>query len=205
MKTTSLGLLIVLLAPAVMAADITVLGGYQVNPDFEISTATVGAAGDGTSEDLGLDNGPTLSLAWDFMFQNNPNQRIGLYLSHQQADFDSGQFVSDTGLNVTHLHFTGTSYYPNGNWEPFVSAGIGAGIFSPDDSELSSETQLSAHIAAGTNYKFTENLLLRLDVRWVPTFFNGSGAIFCSGGCVIKAESDIYSQVQTNIGLMYRY
>ncbi|MCX2982032.1 hypothetical protein EYC98_14305 [Halieaceae bacterium IMCC14734] len=197
-------LLFACVTPTAFAADLTILAGYQTNPDFKISA--VGPAEDGDNfDDLALDDGPSLSIAWDFVFKRNPDQRIGFYLSHQQTDFDTADLGSDTGMKITHVHFTGTSYYPNGKMEPFVSAGVGVGIFAPEDSDLSSETKFSAQIAAGTNYKFTENLLLRFDIRWLPTFFNGSSAIFCNGGCVIRAESDTYSQIQANIGLMFRY
>lgn len=84
-------------------------------------------------------------------------------------------------------------------------AGLGAGFFSPKDSTLEDETKLSGQIGAGTNYRFTDSLLLRMDVRWLATFFGSSGAAFCSGGCTIAISSDTYSQVQANIGLMYRF
>lgn len=197
-------LLLACLTQAAIAADITVLAGYQTNPDFKVITGG-SAAVDDDFDDLALDDGPSLSLAWDFVFKRNPDQRIGFYMSHQRTDFDTGDLATDNGIKITHVHFTGTSYYPNGKMEPFVSAGIGVGIFDPDNSDLSSETKFSAQIAAGTNYKFTEKLLLRFDIRWLPTFFNGSSAIFCSGGCAIRIESDTYSQIQANIGLMFRY
>ena len=92
-----------------------------------------------------------------------------------------------------------------GNLRPFVLAGIGAGFFSPKDSTLEDETKFSAQVGAGTNYRFTDNLLLRLDVRWLATFFDSNGAAFCSGGCVIGVSSQAYSQVQANIGLMFRF
>jgi opacity protein-like surface antigen len=205
MKHISGFLLMAFLAPTVFAEDITILVGHQFNSDFEINAVNPADEGEESFKDLELDNGSTISLAWDFIFRDNPNERLGFYLSHQQTDFDSSSLLADNGIQITHVHFTGTSYYPNGNWGPFVSAGIGAGIFSPDASDLSSETKFSAQLATGANYKFTEGLLLRLDVRWVGTFFNGSGAIFCSGGCIIQAESEIYGQVQANIGLMFRY
>ncbi len=205
MKRISVFLLMACLAPTVIAGEIIVLVGHQFNSDLEISTVDPADESEDSFETLELDNGSTISLAWDFVYRDSPNQRIGIYLSHQETDFDAGNLLPDTGIQVTHVHFTGTSYYPSGNWEPFVSAGIGAGIYSPDDSDLSSETKVSAQVATGANYKFTESLLMRMDLRWVGTFFDGSGAIFCSGGCMIQTESSVYSQVQANIGLMLRY
>ena len=79
-------------------------------------------------------------------------------------------------MDVTHVHFTSMAYYPSGNWEPFVMAGLGAAHFSPSDSTLDDTTRFSMQIGGGTNYRLTDNFLLRLDVRWLGTFFNGSDA-----------------------------
>lgn len=193
-----------------MATDITLLTGYQFNTDFEIVAANqlppdvepgTGEPGD----DVELDDSAAFSLAVDFVFEQDQTKRIGFYVSHQQTEFDSNAGLNNRDMDVTHVHFTAMSYYPNGNMEPFVMAGLGAGFFSPKDSTLDDETKLSAQIGVGTNYRFSDSMLLRFDVRWLGTFFNGSGAAFCSGGCVIAVSSDTYSQVQANIGLMYRF
>lgn len=192
------------------AADITLLAGYQFNTDFEVR-AYSGVSPEPLSEsgspgdDVELDDGAAFGIAVDFVFNQNQNQRIGFYVSHQQTDFEENAGLTDTGMDVTHVHFTAMSYYPDGKLEPFVLAGLGAGFFSPDDSSLDDETQFSAQIGAGTNYRLTDNLLLRFDVRWLPTFFNGSSSAFCSGGCTIRLSSDTYNQIQANAGLMFRF
>lgn len=194
---------------AALATDVTLLAGYQFNSDFEIGVSdpdTAGAAIEGEpGDDLALDGGPVFALALDFVFNNNPNQRIGLFVSHHQAEFESGAGLVDRDMDITHVHFTAMNYYPNGRWEPFVLAGLGAGIYSPADNSLKDTTEFSAQIAGGTNYKISENLLLRLEARWIPTFFNGSYAGFCSGGCTVVLKSDTYSEVQANIGLQFRF
>lgn len=191
------------------ATDITLLAGYQFNSDFE-----VGESGEGVPEplnlgelgdDIELKGGPAFSLAVDFIFNNNPDQRIGFFVSHHKAEFGSGAGLVDNDMDITHIHFTAMNYYPNGRWEPFFLAGLGAGIFSPADKSLDTSTMFSAQIGGGTNYKLTDNLLLRLEARWIPTFFDSSSAGICSGGCTIVVKSDMYSQFQTNIGLQYRF
>jgi len=193
-----------------LATDITLLAGYQFNSDFEIVSANdlptdvepgTGQPGD----DVELDDGAAFSLAVDFVFEGEKTKRIGFYVSYEQTQFESNAGLSNRDLDVTHVHFTAMSYYPDGNLEPFVLAGLGAGFFSPKDSTLKDETKFSAQIGAGTNYRFGENLLLRMDIRWLATFFDSSGSAFCSGGCTIAVSSDTYSQVQANIGLMYRF
>jgi opacity protein-like surface antigen len=205
-------LLIALLAYClqVNATDITLLTGYQFNSDFEIVSAnklpeTVEPGTGEPGDDVGLDDGAAFSLAVDFVFEKQQTKRIGFYVSHAQTQFDSNSGLTDTDMDVTHVHFTAMSYYPDGRMEPFVMAGLGAGFFSPRDPTLKDQTKFSAQVGAGTNYRFTDSLLLRLDVRWLAAFFDSSGAAFCSGGCTIAVNSDAYSQIQANVGLMYRF
>jgi opacity protein-like surface antigen len=201
--------IVLLSASKSLAADLTLLAGYQYNSDFEIAQSegelatplSVGEPGD----DLALDGGAAIGLAMDFVFNGNPDQRIGFFVSHHQTQFESGAGLRDEDMDITHVHFTAMNYYPSGNWEPFVLAGIGAAFFSPGDSSLKDTTKFSAQIAGGANYKLSDNLLLRLEARWIPTFFNGSSAGICSGGCTIALKSEMYSQFQTNIGLQFRF
>lgn len=193
-----------------MATDVTLLVGYQFNNDFDVEIDTGRAPGSPSVNGAGvgkveIDDDVAFGLGVDFVFMGNQNQRLGVYLSHQQTRFENIAGLDDRGLDITHLHFTGMSYYPAGKFEPFVIAGVGVGFFSPGDSALDDETRFSMQIGAGANYQLGENLLLRFDVRWLPTFFNGSGSVFCSGGCTIRLSSDTYNQVQANAGLVFRF
>ena len=175
-----------------MATDITLLTGYQFNTDFEIVAAnqlppTVKPSTGEPGDDVELEDGAAFSLAVDFVFEQQQTKRIGFYVSYEQTEFDSNAGLTDRDMDITHVHFTAMSYYPDGNMEPFVMAGVGAGFFSPKDSTLKDETKFSAQIGAGTNYRFTDSLLLRLDVRWLATFFDSSSSAFCSGGCTIPS------------------
>ncbi len=197
-----------------LATDVTVLAGYQFNSDVEISTSVgrrpvsssaqtpeTGSEGDSVA----IDDGGVYSLGVDFVFNQNQNQRIGFYLSSRQTSFENNAGLVDRDLRVTHLHFTAMSYYPRGKLEPFVMAGVGAGFFAPGDSTLREVARFSAQIGAGTNYRLNRNLLLRLDLRWLPTFFNDDSTVFCKDGCTISLRSDSYTQVQANAGLMFRF
>jgi hypothetical protein len=210
MKRLFFTTILLTVSSSVSATDLTILVGYQFNTNFEISTSeqlpTVLLPGIGNPGDsVTLDEGPSFSLAVDFELEKNPDKRIGFYISRQQTDFENNAGLLDLNMDITHIHFTGMSYYPKGKMENFVLLGLGAGFYSPGDKTLDDETRLSGQIGVGTNYKISESLLLRMDARWILTFFNGSGAAFCSGGCAIKLTSDVYSQVQLNIGLQFRF
>lgn len=193
-----------------LATDVILSAGYLFNSDFEVASFNNGApqvspATGEPGDDISLDDAPSFSLAVDFVFERDLTKRIGFFVSHAQTEFESNAGLSNPDMDITHVHFTAISYYPQGKLEPFVMAGIGAGFFSPEDSTLEDETLFSAQVAAGTNYRFTDQFLLRMDLRWIPTFFDGGGTVFCSGGCTIAVSSDTYSQIQANIGLMYRF
>lgn len=210
MKKRFLPLALLPLSLPAPATDITLLAGYQFNTDFEIASLnnqppTVSPSTGEPGDDVELDDAAAFSLAVDFVFEQQQTKRIGFYVSQEQTQFDSNAGLADRDMDVTHLHFTAMSYYPQGNLEPFVMAGLGAGFFSPKDSTLEDETKFSAQIGAGTNYRFSDTLLLRMDLRWLGTFFNSSGSAFCSGGCTVTVSSNTYSQVQANVGLMYRF
>jgi opacity protein-like surface antigen len=198
----------VLLAPPAAATDLSLLAGYQYNDEFEFSdeaALTPEEVGGVPGDDIDVDGGAAFSLALDLDIFKDPNQRIGLYLSHHQATIDSDAGLVDDEMGVTHLHFTGMNYYPRGNWEHFVLAGIGATFFDPDDSTLDSDTRFSMQVGGGTAYRLTDNLLLRIDARWIPAFFNESSSGICSGGCVIAVKSETYSQIQVNAGITFRF
>lgn len=201
MTRSLLIMLLVSFSLSAQAVDVTVMTGYQFNNDFKVNSITAGDELD----DLELTDGSTASLAVDFVFNENANQRIGFFVSHQQSDFGINASLANPKVDITHIHFTAMNYYPQGKMEPFFMAGLGAGMYSPKDNSLSDENKFSAQIGGGTNYKFTDNLLLHLDVRLIATFFHTDSAIFCDAGCTIILKSDIYTQVQANIGLMFRF
>jgi len=207
------GALLVLLAlqtfPATAAAtDLLLLAGYQHNADFEVASEE----GDftlppGTSpgDSIELDGGGVGAIGIDFAIFDNPDQRVGLWGSRHTGSFGATSALTQADMGITHLHFTGTSYYPQGNWEHFVLAGIGATQYSPDDATLEDDTRFSFQVGGGTQLKIGSRLLLRLEARWIPTLFDSSAAGICSGGCIIAVKSDTYSQVQLNAGLVLRF
>lgn len=185
-----------LLPSAALAVDLTLLAGFQANSDFEDAE---------TGKNLGVEDGAVFAIAVDVPLRGSPTERLGFYLSHQQTRFASAAPLADRDMAITHLHFTAMSLWPSGRWEPFLLLGLGGAYFSPGDGALESKTFVSGQIAGGTNLKITERFLLRLGVRWLPTFFNGGGAVFCNGSCNIAVKSEIWNQGLVDVGLQFRF
>lgn len=189
-------LCLALFSVSAAAVDLSVLVGYQVSAEFEnVDTDTA----------VKVDETPTLALAVDFPFQGKEDQRWGFYLSHQETAFSNEAQLADSDLTITHLQFTAMTLWPQGRLEPFILLGVGGVHFSPSDSTLDKVTRISGQIAGGVNVKLTEHLLLKFDARWIPTFFNGSNAVFCNGGCTIGVSSTVWSQGGVDAGLMFRF
>jgi len=192
------------------AAEIALLAGHQANASFNISASNQwpsenlpeGQEGDS----INLDEGGSWAVTLNTDYNNNPNQKIGLYYSQHDSRFDAVAGLANPALDVSFLHFIGTNIYPQGDrlsW--FVTAGLGAAFYRPEDATLEDVTRFSMQIGAGANVRLAERLSLQLDVRWLPTFFNSNTSIFCSGGCAISVSSDMFSQFQLNAGVLLRF
>ena len=76
------------------AADISLAVGYMFNSDFEVARINQQPpeVSPGTGEpgdDISLDDAASFTLAVDFVFENQPDKRIGFYISHEQTEFDA--------------------------------------------------------------------------------------------------------------------
>jgi opacity protein-like surface antigen len=208
MVRSSMLVALLMVPVTVSATDLLLLAGYQYNGDFEVAAQDPALAlppGSAPGDSISFDGGAAAGIGLDFALFENPDQRVGLWASTHTGSFDASAGLTGPDMDITHIHFTGTSYYPQGNWEHFVLAGIGATQFSPDDPTLEDDTRFSFQVGGGTQLRLGEQFLFRLEARWVPTLFNGSAAGICSGGCVIAVKSDTYSQVQVNAGFVLRF
>jgi len=77
---------------------------------------------------------------------------------------------------------------------------------SPQGVDLDSETKFSLSLGGGVKMLITDHFGLRLEGRWLGTFFDGSGQAFCtSGQCLIKIEGDVFSQFVANAGVVIAF
>ena len=205
----ALGLFLLLATETISATEISVLAGFQLNDEFivtdDVTTDPPPEEPGQPGTSIGVDNGGSAALALDFNFGSDPTDRLGVYFSTHATDIDANAGLSDSGIRVSHLHFTGTKLYDMGGWSGFAVAGLGATLLEPDDSSLESSTEFSMQVGGGALVPITKHLLLRFDARWMPTFTGTGAAGICKGGCVIAVDSDLYHQFQLNAGISLRF
>ena len=216
-KTTKLveryvivSLLLFFSSPAILAMDISIMSGFSFNGDMELTPRQFWPASVSPSAEPGdsieVRNQNVTALAVDFLYNNQPDLRVGLYLSHQATVFGRESALQNRDMDISHVHVTSMKYYPDGDWERFILAGGGMGFFNPEDNSLHDVSRLSIQIGAGANYRLSNRLMLRIEARWFGTVFKSSSRIFCNGNeCTVGIASDIYDQIQIDAGLLFRF
>jgi len=210
-----------LLAAAVLAATSVALAAQPQPPaDHRFELQPFVGYRTGGSFDLdapdatGLDIESSMSYGFTFGYVLNASQQIDFLWSRQETDLDI--LGSVAGLEDQLSGFTTDYYQVEGSYimgatdDPvrgFFAFGAGATRFSAPDGFSGSETKLSVSIGGGAKITLGKSIGLRIQGRWIPTFFNSDQAIFCSsgGGCIASANGDIVSQAEVTTGLVVRF
>jgi len=176
----------------------------------ELSPFFGGRAGgtfkDGTSDTtLSVDESLVYGLTLDVDY--DPDRTLQLLWSRQHTSFKTPSTVDDElKLDIDYYHFGGTYTWGTDNtFLPYVVASIGATYFQPIDSDFSSELRFSMGIGLGLKYFLTPHIGLVIEGRGYGTFMGGSTSIFCSGGCSIKVDQELYTQFEGRTGLVIRF
>jgi opacity protein-like surface antigen len=148
-----------------------------------------------------------------FNIRESANTQWEIFYSRQQSEADTSEVSAAqprVDIDVQYLHIGGT-YVADGNRaRPFLAATIGGTRFDPDPLTFDSENFFSFGIGAGWQLQPSERLGVRLEGRALGTFLRSDTALFCETGpqenvCAIAADSDLYWQFQTSLGLVFRF
>jgi hypothetical protein len=190
------------LMPAVAFAaqtiEITPFTGQRFGGSFEDANTL-------TEFDVGNSNAHGLMIDFD----TEPDKQIEIYLSRQNTHLTtSGTFTGNPlfDLTIDYYHIGGIYMPPDeGKVKPFVSGSFGFTRMIPKRSDLSTETYFSIALGGGAKYFFNKSAGVRFDVRGIYTAVNSDTAVFCSGGCSIKVNSNGFTQTEVSLALMMRY
>lgn len=134
--------------------------------------------------------------------------QLEFFVSHRASALKASGFspaADNVGLDVTYYHAGGT-FFPEGvghGW--YLAGGLGATHFQPQDRGLNPETRLSMSLAAGYMVPLGQSFGIKVEARGYGTLIKGSGAMFCSGGCVIQVKGDTMTQAEVLVGVSVRF
>lgn len=151
--------------------------------------------------------GLILSFPYEF------GKTFEIYYSHQSTQLNSISISEPAAndsvnipLTIDYLHFGGTAPISDyKNLKTFVTGGLGFTYLSPDYTGTQSDLRASFSIGLGLKWPITDRISLRLETRGLATLYNNNSAIFCSGGCAISVNGNLFLQGEVFAGLGFTF
>jgi opacity protein-like surface antigen len=141
----------------------------------------------------------TESIGLEFLWNRQPTQ-----VSGRLADGGTHPQQFDAKLDQFHGNFL-FNFNPDEKLRPFVLFGVGATRASSGDA---SKANFSFAIGGGLKYFFTDNMGVRLQARYTPTYlFTTSGGTWCNwwGVCWVVPNDHYMSQGDVTVGWIFRF
>ena len=167
---------------------------------------------EGTNKKHTLDGSEIVGLILSFPYEHGKTFEI--YYSHQSTQLDSitnTESASSTDtvnipLTIDYLHFGGTApIIADENLQTFVTGGLGFTYMSPDYTGAQSDLRASFSIGLGLRWPITDLIALRLETRGLATLYNNNSAVFCSGGCTISINGNLFLQGEVFAGIGFTF
>jgi opacity protein-like surface antigen len=182
--------------------SLTPFGGYSFGGEFKDE-----------DDGLAVDVDDAAHFGLIFNVRESQNTQWEVFYARQETEADTSEVSASEPLvdiDVQYLHLGGTYVADGVHARPFLAAGIGATRFDPGPLTFDSENFFSFGIGAGWQLQPAERLALRLEGRLLGTFLRSDSALFCETGpeenvCAIEADSEMYWQFQTSLGLVFRF
>ncbi|MCG3204603.1 MAG: hypothetical protein KCHDKBKB_01318 [Elusimicrobia bacterium] len=176
--------------PLLMAGPISA-GGFEVAPFYGVrfggqlqDTAT----GDSINFDPAAAVGATVNMPLPGL-----QEKLEFLYSHQETGFNVPGFTSSVNVRVDEWQVGLLREYEYEPYRPFLVGTLGATNLSFSGG-LEDTTLFSVGLGGGVKYFPTERIGFRLDARGYVSFVEGSGAIACSGGCVVGYQGSVFMQ-----------
>jgi|GEM_PF-3494467 len=142
--------------------------------------------------------------AFSIQMSTSDERAWELYASDFQVELDlnNGQNLF-FDLTTTQLGALKLSH--GKSFSEYYGAGIGVTHFSPRSFDGSGKDDLSFAFFSGVRFNVTENIAFSLDGRMQFVILDSVTNIACSGGCLIQIKSDVWSHLQLQAGLTFRF
>ncbi len=184
------------------SVEIIPLLGYRGGGEFIDET---------TNKKHTLESSEIAGLILSFPYEHGKTFEI--YYSHQSTQLNSitiSEPAPDNTVNIPitidYLHFGGTApISADKSLKTFVTGGLGFTYLSPDFTGAQSDLRASFSIGIGLKWPITDSIALRLETRGLATLYNNNSAIFCSGGCAISVNGNLFLQGEVFAGLGFTF
>jgi hypothetical protein len=184
--------------------SLTPIGGYTYGGEFEDDEGDLA---------VGVDDAAHYGLILNFRESTRTQWEVFYALQQTEADLSdlpSAGEADSMDLTIQYLQVGGTYVAQGQMARPFLAATVGLTRFDPDPLSFDSENFFSFGIGAGWQIQPSERLGLRLEARLLGTLLGTDTAFFCRTGpdeniCAIRASGQLYTQVQTFLGLIFRF
>jgi len=134
------------------------------------------------------------------------NSAVEVYYSHFTGDWDAvpttgGRFSGSLSRDDIMVNGIWYARAANPNVRPYFTAGLGVSIYSTDHADASG--QFAWNLGAGLRKDVNEKVGLRLDGRWLPTWFNTGSSVWCDPyfGCYPTTTGEFFDQFELSAGL----
>lgn len=202
----SIAVLALLGAPAAAAqaldTELTAFGGYRFGGTVDVKDS------DSAYE---LDDASSFGLIWNHRYRGNTQWEVFYSTQDARAKLDGDAQLAATADVESHvLQLGGTYLWDGATLQPYLAATLGATHIRARAAGSDSDTFVSGSIGLGFRVAPTARLGLRFEARAHGTFIRENSSIFCSTGpdenlCAIKADGNLFGQVEAYAGLTLRF
>jgi len=182
--------------------ELTPFGGYRFGGSFEIEDS---------SDSFDFEDSPSYGLILNFPHRANTRWEILYSRQSTEAEF-SGVTTNDPVVDVDlqMLQLGGTYQFEGDKVIPYLAATLGATHARASASGSESDTFWSGSIGLGVLVSPHSRVGLRLEARAYGTFTNSSTDLLCvsgpeGAGCAISVAGDILTQIETFVGVVFRF
>lgn len=194
----ALALLCAAAPAAAQGFEITPFYGYTLGNDIDAS---------GAIDSVGAEDATSYGLAFGYFF--NENAGVEFHWNRFASELEvnpsgASSFVAgDLDVDTYHVMGNWRFGHPSQKVRGFLIVGLGITDISPDVKGADSESEWSFTFGGGAQIGFTENLGLRLQYRWTPTYVSSEPALYCTyyGYCYAVEDAEYLYQNEFSAGL----
>jgi hypothetical protein len=187
-------------------------GGFEITP---FGAYSFGGTFNDSEGNASLSTNDSASFGLILNFRESANTQWEIFYSLQSTDVTASNVpnVSETlDLDVHYLQAGGTYQGDTGAVRPFLSLTAGVAHFDVKTDGYDSDSFFSFSIGTGLQLRPNERIGFRLEARVFGSLIKSDSALFCvsdpaggTAGCAFVLAGEVYWQLQTLAGVVFRF